>query len=58
VGRLEPDADENLQLSRLHWRDAVDAVEGGVIEDAKSIAGILLLARRLERRLPPIGPAT
>ena len=24
------------------------AVEGGVIEDAKSIAGILLLARRLE----------
>jgi ADP-ribose pyrophosphatase len=46
--RLEPDADENLRLSRLHWRDAVEAVERGVIEDAKSIAGILLLARRLE----------
>jgi len=46
-GRLEPDEDENLQLSRLHWREAVEAVEKGVIEDAKSIAGILLLAHRL-----------
>jgi ADP-ribose pyrophosphatase len=47
-GRLGPDEDENLRLSRLPWRDAVAAVEGGVIEDAKSIAGILWLARRLE----------
>ena len=47
-GRLSPDDDENLKLSRLSWRDAVAAVEGGVIEDAKSIAGILLLARRLD----------
>ena len=47
-GRLSPDEDENLRLSKLPWRDAVAAVEGGVIEDAKSIAGILLLARRLE----------
>jgi ADP-ribose pyrophosphatase len=46
--RLSPDEDENLRLSRLPWRDAVAAVEGGVIEDAKSVAGILLLARRLE----------
>ena len=46
--RLDPDEDENLLLSRLPWRDAVAAVEGGVIEDAKSVAGILLLARRLE----------
>jgi len=45
--RLSPDEDENLRLSRIHWRDAVAAVELGVIEDAKSIAGILLLARRL-----------
>src|SRR5664280_1653231 len=57
-GRLEPDADENLQLSRLHWREAVAAVEGGVIEDAKTIAGILMLARRLEQGTPPIGVAT
>ena len=46
--RLGPDVDENLRLSRLPWRDAVAAVEGGVIEDAKSVAGIMLLARRLE----------
>jgi ADP-ribose pyrophosphatase len=46
--RLSPDEDEDLHLSRLPWRDAVAAVESGVIEDAKSIAGILLLARRLE----------
>jgi ADP-ribose pyrophosphatase len=48
--RLDPDEDENLRLSRIPWRDAVAAVESGVIEDAKSIAGILMLARRLERR--------
>ena len=47
-GRLSPDDDEFLSLSRLHWRDAVAAVEAGVIEDAKSIAGIMMLARRLE----------
>ena len=46
--RLSPDEDENLRLSRLPWRDAVAAVEAGVIEDAKAVAGILLLARRLE----------
>ena len=46
--RLSPDQDENLRLSRLPWRDAVAAAESGAIEDAKSIAGIMLLARRLE----------
>ena len=45
--RLSPDEDENLRLSRVHWRDAVAAVEAGVIEDAKSVSGILWLARRL-----------
>jgi len=57
-GRLQPDAEEDLLVSKLPWRDAVDAVVSGVIEDAKSIAGILLLARRLERGEPPIGSAT
>ena len=47
-GRLSPDEDENLRLSRIPWRDAVAAVESGVIEDAKSVAGILWLARRFE----------
>ena len=46
--RLSPDEDERIRLVRLHWRDAIDAIEAGVIEDSKSIAGILLVARRLE----------
>jgi ADP-ribose pyrophosphatase len=50
--RLGPDEDENLRLTRLHWRDAVAAVEAGLIEDAKSVAGILWLARRLEAGAP------
>jgi ADP-ribose pyrophosphatase len=47
-GRLAPDEDEFLRLSRLHWRDAIAAIEAGIIEDAKSIAGIMMIARRLE----------
>jgi ADP-ribose pyrophosphatase len=46
--RLDPDEDENLRLSRIPWREAVGAVENGIIEDAKSTAGILWLARRFE----------
>ncbi|HEX7490653.1 MAG TPA: NUDIX hydrolase [Candidatus Limnocylindrales bacterium] len=46
-GRLSPDADENLRLSRISWRDAMSAIESGIIEDAKSVAGILLAAREL-----------
>ena len=33
---------------RLPWRDAVAAAERGEISDAKSIVGILWLARRME----------
>lgn len=47
-GRLSPDVDENLRLARISWRDAIAAIEAGVIEDAKSVAGILLAARRAE----------
>ncbi len=46
--RLEPDEDEVLQLVRLPWRDAVAAAERGEIADAKSLVGILWLARRME----------
>jgi ADP-ribose pyrophosphatase len=46
--RLDPDEDENLRLSRIPWREAVAAVENGIIEDAKSTAGNLWLDRRLE----------
>jgi len=46
--RLGPDEDEHLELTRIDWRVAVAAVEAGLVEDAKSVAGILWLARRLE----------
>ena len=44
-GRLEPDEDERLELIRLPWEEAVAAVERGEIADAKSIVGLLWLAR-------------
>ena len=39
--------DEDLELSWLTLPDALEAVESGEIADAKSIAGLLWLARRL-----------
>jgi ADP-ribose pyrophosphatase len=47
--RLAPDEDEELHLLRIPFAQAIEAAEQGVIEDAKSIAAILMLARRLER---------
>jgi ADP-ribose pyrophosphatase len=47
-GRLDPDEDEALELVRRPWRDAVAAAERGDIRDAKSLVGLLWLARRLE----------
>jgi len=52
--RLGPDEDEALELVRLPWREAVAAAERGEIGDAKSLVGILWLARRMEER--PVGP--
>jgi len=43
--RLVPDEDERLELMRMPWRDAVDAATDGRIVDAKSIVGLLWLAR-------------
>ena len=45
--RAGPDEDEHLELVRLPWREAVAAVEGGELTDAKTMVGVLLLARRL-----------
>jgi ADP-ribose pyrophosphatase len=47
-GRRGPDEDEALELVRLPLPDAVAAAERGEIGDAKSLVGILWLARRLE----------
>jgi ADP-ribose pyrophosphatase len=40
-----PDADEYLDLVRVPWREAVTTAEGGSIEDAKTLVGLLWLAR-------------
>jgi len=47
--RAGPDEDEHLELVRLPWRDALAAVERGELPDAKTIIGVLWLARRLGR---------
>ena len=44
--RLGPDADEHLGLDRRPFDEALGAVDGGEIQDAKSIAGLLLVDRR------------
>ena len=45
VGRLRPDDDEALVLSRIPVAEAVAAAEDGRIADAKSIVGLLRYAR-------------
>jgi len=40
-----PDVDEYLDLVRLPWREAVAMAEDGEIEDGKTLAGLLWLAR-------------
>ena len=40
-----PDVDEYLDLVRMPWREAVEMAESGRIEDAKTIVGLLRLAR-------------
>jgi len=47
--RLGPDEDERLELEHVPWREAVVMAEDGRIADAKSLVGLLRLARILER---------
>jgi len=46
--RLGPDDDERLELEHVPWREAVAAAEQGGIADAKTLVGVLWLARILE----------
>lgn len=43
--RLEPEADENLQLERMTLDEGLAAIDRGDIADAKSIVGLFWLAR-------------
>ncbi len=45
---VEPPEDEDLELSWLTMPDALAGIDDGEIADAKSIAGLLWLAHRLE----------
>jgi ADP-ribose pyrophosphatase len=51
---LAPDAaapeDERIEVERVEWKRAVAMVEQGEIADAKSIVGLLWLARLIGRR--------
>jgi ADP-ribose pyrophosphatase len=45
---LGEDEDEELELVRLPWREAVQLAESGHINDAKSLVGLFWLARLME----------
>jgi ADP-ribose pyrophosphatase len=43
---LDHDADEDIELHAVELEDALQRIDHGEIEDAKSVAGLLLYARR------------
>lgn len=47
-GYQGPDVDERLEVRRLDWREAVAMAADGRITDAKSIVGLLRLARLVD----------
>jgi ADP-ribose pyrophosphatase len=49
---LAPDDDEDLQLERASFEEALAFVDVGTIRDAKSIAGLFMYLRWLGRRTP------
>jgi ADP-ribose pyrophosphatase len=44
-GYTGPDVDERLEVERLPWREALAMAEAGGIRDAKTLIGLLQLAR-------------
>jgi len=58
ANRRGPDQDERLKMTALPWRVAVAMAEAGEIHDAKSLVGLLWLARMRDRiEPPPLGSA-
>ncbi|MCU0479976.1 MAG: NUDIX hydrolase [Anaerolineae bacterium] len=45
--RLEMDSDEFIEVVKIPFQQALDMVDNGEIQDAKSIAGLLRVARQL-----------
>ena len=48
---LQGDEDEFLQVEKIPWRHAMEMAERGEIQDAKSLAALLLARSYLEKRL-------
>ena len=46
------DEDEIIKVQEVEFKDALDMIAKGAIQDAKSIAGLLMAADRLKRNLP------
>jgi ADP-ribose pyrophosphatase len=53
-GYTGPDVDERLEVQAVDWREAVAMAEDGRIADAKSIIGLLRLARLVEAGEMPL----
>jgi ADP-ribose pyrophosphatase len=51
--RLGPDEDEHLQLERMPRTEAIAAAEQGQLRDAKSLVGLLWLARQTDASRVP-----
>ena len=51
--RRGPDEDQRLTMTAVPWRVAVAMAEAGEIHDAKSLVGLLWLARLRDRTEPP-----
>jgi ADP-ribose pyrophosphatase len=54
-GYRGPDVDERLEVQRLDWREALSMAEDGRIADAKTIIGLMRLARLAEAGELPAG---
>lgn len=46
---LQADEDEFLQVEKIPWKQAIEMAEQGKIQDAKSLAGLLLARPYLEK---------
>ena len=56
--RLGPDEDERLRPSAVPWRVALAMAEAGEIRDAKTLVGLLWLARIMDHGAGGAGPTS